>query len=135
MRYDNRLFLLFAVPLLLWIPVICYAEDVCLTEDSARRLIVEITQCRMTDKEIPIYKSTIAELNKQIATDGEISAAKDVTLQEDGKTIDRYKELATYQTQACEEKIAAAKPTFAEGAMKIIGGFVVGAIATAFLLL
>lgn len=143
MKYDNDMAMVvktfFAIIVGIFVLVLLpspllYAEDVCVSEESAERIVVELEKGKINEEQLTVLKTYNLELEKQVSLMKDVARLKDKQIKKNEEMIDQQKQLTEYQTQACEEKVNNAKPSFFESLIKVIGGVGIGIIAGAFLL-
>ena len=102
------------------------AEDVCVSEESAKRMVVELEKGKINEEQVITLKAYNQETEKQISLLKEVVKLKDDQIAKNEELIGQQKQLMEYQVQACEEKVKNAKPSFFDGLIKIIGGVGIG---------
>ena len=75
-------------------PIICFSEE------TAKRMVVEIEQCRITNKQIEILIKENQELRKQIEYLKAIIELQKKQLQISKETIENLQEIINYQNKA-----------------------------------
>lgn len=104
------------------------AEDVCVSEESAKRMVVELEKGRVNEEQLIVLKAYNSELEKQISLMKDVVKLKDDQIKKNEEMIKQQKQLMEYQEQACEEKVKNAKPSFFDGLIKVLGGVAIGII-------
>ena len=107
-------------------PALLHAEDVCVSEDSAKRIVVDLEKGKINEEQVITLKAYNQEMEKQISLLKEVVKLKDDQIAKNEELIGQQKQLMEYQVQACEEKVKSAKPSFFDGLIKIIGGVGIG---------
>jgi pyruvate-formate lyase-activating enzyme len=116
------------------IPSLLRAEDVCVSEESAKRVVVDIEKGKVNEEQIVTLKAYNLELEKQVSLMKEVVKLKDDQIKKNEEMIEQQKKLMEYQAQACEERVKNAKPGIFDGLIKIIGGVGIGVIVAVLLL-
>ena len=75
-------------------PIICFSEE------TAKRMVVEIEQCRITDKQVEVLIKENQELKKQIEYLKAIIELQKKQLQISKETIENLQEIINYQNEA-----------------------------------
>ena len=75
-------------------PIICFSEE------TARKMVVEIEQCRITNKQIEVLIKENQELKKQIEYLKAIIELQKKQLQISRETIENLQEIINYQNEA-----------------------------------
>ena len=75
-------------------PIICFSEE------TAKRMVVEIEQCRITNKQIEVLIKENQELRKQIEYLKTIVELQKKQLQISRETIENLQEIINYQNEA-----------------------------------
>jgi len=75
-------------------PIICFSEE------TAKRMVVEIEQCRITNKQIEVLIKENQELKKQIEYLKVIIELQKKQLQTSKETIENLQEIINYQNEA-----------------------------------
>jgi len=75
-------------------PIICFSEE------TAKRMVVEIEQCRITDKQVEVLIKENQELKKQIEYLKTIVELQKKQLQISKETIENLQEIINYQNEA-----------------------------------
>ena len=133
MKYDRgavmKVFLAtIGILLCILAPSILRAEDVCVSEESAKRIVVKLEEGKVNDEQLATLKGYNQELEKQIALLKDVAKLKDEQIKKNEEMIAQQKQLMEYQVQACEEKVKNAKPSFFDGLLKGVGGIAIGII-------
>jgi hypothetical protein len=103
-----------------------HAEDICVSEDSAKRLVVDLQEGQVNKETVAELKGLNAEMQKQVDILEATVALKDEEIKKDAEHIADQKQLMTYQDEACAEKVKNAKPGFFDTALRILGAVGVG---------
>ncbi len=132
MRYDRGtikiLFAIIGILLCIVVPSLLYAEDVCVSEESAKRIVVDLEKGKVNEEQVITLKAYNQEMEKQILLIKEVAKLKDEQIKKNEEMIEQQKKLMEYQAQACEEKVKNGSPSFFDGLIKIIGGAGIGII-------
>jgi len=133
MKYDRGTMMkvfLATIGILLCIlaPALLHAEDVCVSEDSAKRIVVDLEKGKINEEQVITLKAYNQEMEKQISLLKEVVKLKDEQIKKNEEMIAQQKQLMEYQVQACEEKVKNAKPSFFDGLLKVVGGVAIGII-------
>lgn len=107
------LLLLFALPV--------FAEDICFDDQTAKKLVVELEECRVIKEQVKLYQETDTNLAEQI------------NLCEEKNT--KYNTQLTLERENCVKEVKAAKPSFTEKAGLFGLGGLTGAGVILFLLI
>lgn len=139
MKYDRGtmtkvFFAITGILLCIFAPTLLHAEDVCVSEDSAKRIVVDLEKGKINDEQVITLRAYNQEMEKQILLLKDVVTLKDGQIAKNEELIVQQKQLMEYQVQACEEKVKNAKPDFFDGLIKIIGGVGIGVLIGVLLL-
>jgi len=96
-----------------------YAEDICFSEPTATRMVVDLELKKNYEEQIGYYKEGNKELEYQIKLLKEVN-----TLQKE--QITQYKDLMKIQKEGYESIIKESKPSFLHEVSKVIGFIGIG---------
>lgn len=139
MKYDRVtmvkvFFAIIGILLCIFTPANLHAEDVCVSEDSAKRIVVDLEKGKINEEQVITLRANNQEMEKQISLLREVVQLKDDQIAKNEELIGQQKQLMEYQVQACEEKVKNAKPDLLDGLIKIIGGVGIGVLIVVLLL-
>jgi len=138
MKYDKgnlKTFLaIIGILVCIFVPSLLRAEDVCVSEESAKRIVVDLEKGKVNEEQVITLKTYNQEMEKQISLMKEVVKLKDEQIKKNEEMIEQQKKLMEYQVQACEEKVKNARPSFFDGLLKAIGGVGIGVIIGVLLL-
>jgi hypothetical protein len=133
MKYDRSdvmksILATIGILLCILVPAFLHAEDVCVSEESAKRIVVELEKAKVNEEQLITLKAYNLELEKQVSLMKDVVKLKDDQIRKNEEMIEQQKRLMEYQVQACEEKVKNAKPSFFDGLIKVLGGVAIGII-------
>jgi len=102
----------------------CQATDVCFTEESAKKLVVELEVCQNIKGQIEIMKQQTIEDNNQAALLKDKIGLYERQLIICNENIEKWKKVADEQEKICNEQ----KPKFMDQALKALGFLGLGII-------
>jgi len=126
MKYGKAILAMIGILLCILAPTILRAEDVCVSEESAKRIVVELENGKINEEQVITLKAYNQEMEKQISLSMGVVKLKDEQIAKNEELIRQQRQLMEYQEQACDERVKNAKPSFFDGLMKVIGGAGVG---------
>lgn len=88
-----------------------YADEICFTEEQAKKLVYELEQGKIAQDQVVLYKQENSELENQVKLLKEINDLKDQQLKIDEKTIQQYKDLIDFQKKSYEQIVKELKPS------------------------
>jgi hypothetical protein len=104
------------------------AEDVCISEDSAKRIVVDLQEGQVNKETVVELKGLNAEMEKQVDILDATITLKDEQIKKDAEHIADQKQIMVYQDEACAEKVKNAKPGFFDTALRILGAVGIGIV-------
>lgn len=127
----NRIIALwgFWLILALLIAGIAHAEDICFSEDTARRITVDLEKAKSLKEQVELYEKGNAELEKQITLLKEINKLKDEQIAINNMTIKQYQELLKFQKDTYEQIVKDAKPSVLKQIIDALGFIGIGILA------
>jgi len=107
--------------LLVWC-LVARAEEICMSEDTAKQMVVELEKCRITESQITDYGQALQNLNEQIKKQEEQIEAQRKALEEASKIISDKDSLIERAEKSCP------KPSILSEVLKGLGFIGVGII-------
>jgi hypothetical protein len=108
------------------------AADICFSQDTAGRMVVELEQCRVDQQTMTIMSSMIENLKGQAAAQQDVIKAQEEKIAASEKTIAKMEKLLNEQAKQYEEQIEASKPSFFQEALKgagyVAAGIIIGVL-------
>jgi len=94
--------------------------EICMSEDTASKILVELERCRITESQIPDYEQAISNLNEQIQKQKEIIEQQKKALEEADKMLKEKDALIESAKKSCP------KPSFFGEVLKGLGFLGIG---------
>jgi hypothetical protein len=88
-----------------------YADEICFTEEQAKKLVYELEQGKIAQDQVVLYKQENAELENQVKLLKEINDLKDQQIKINERTIEQYKDLIDFQKKSYEQIVKELKPS------------------------
>jgi len=98
------------------------AEEICMSEETAKQMVVELEKCRITESQITDYEQALQNLNEQIKKQEEQIEAHRKALEEASKIISDKDSLIERAEKSCP------KPSILSEVLKGIGFLGIGII-------
>jgi uncharacterized coiled-coil protein SlyX len=111
------------IGLLMW-ATNCHAVDIeiCMSEDTASKILIELEGCRITEQQISDYEQTLQNLNEQIHKQTGIINQQQKALEEADKLLKEKDSLIESAEKSCP------KPSILSEIMKGLGFIGIGII-------
>jgi hypothetical protein len=105
------------------------AEDICFSQETASRMVVDLEQCRVDQETMQIMDGMIETLNSQIAAEEAVIASQKKKIAATEEAVKKMEALLNEQRKQYETEIKEAKPSFFQEVLKDAGFVAVGIIA------
>jgi len=92
---------------------------VCFQQKDAAKIVVDLSNCKIIEKELNIQEQKNIELNSKIETQEKIISETEKKFEACSDTLNKTETLMKQKDKVCEEKIKDAKPSL----ITIIGSF------------
>ncbi len=89
---------------------VSFAEEVCLSEENAAKIVVELERANIMKEELQVLKDQNAELYKQVKLMKEIVELQNQQLEASKKTVEVLQDTIKAQGEAYEKQLKQSKP-------------------------
>jgi TolA-binding protein len=127
---SRRSSILFTLIVVFVLKANCYAVDIvnavpteiCMSEDTASKILVELERCRITEQQISDYEQSLSNLNEQIQKQKEVIEQQKKALEEANRMLRDKDSLIERAEKSCP------KPSFFGELFKGLGFLGVGVL-------
>ena len=110
-------------------PSIGHCEDICLSENSAKQVVVDVEKGKVCEDQVAVLQEENAELEKQIQLLRDVNDLQKERIKIADETIVKYQGLLKVQEETYDALLKAQKPGFFESLGKALGFVGIGALA------